>query len=616
MTPLARLDKSLHTHGLLGTLRLAVGLVTNPVRQAIQRRWVARCIRRAARRFDRQFHVDTSGWIDGKNLDGGENARHATAYDGVLPGPFREVMDQIGIDFAQYWFIDFGSGKGRAVFLAAEHPFARIVGLEFSPRLHEAARSNCTTYRNAAQACKAIELHCMDATQFDLPEVPTVLFFFNPFREEIMQPVAVKVQKSLQMSAHSLRGLFLARRSQRMGQPGRLRGRAGSPAALGMAGASWPRDCRCLDREGECPPRVVGEREIMSANDYKQSPTAASTQLSGAPHNTNQGAAAAWEIRHSIDRPSSPLDWNRSVEGSADASLYHRAEIAPLFLEPAADKLVFVECLLDGKMAGGAILAVTRYRWHRFFERRTIRASLGPLSVSPFVVDGLGAKVTDAAFDRLVDACVAFAEELRADFLVLSDTPVSRRTMVERPLQNRYYTSTHWASLVMYDYALDLRRDVDELWKNVSSAQRGHIRKARSLPLVPGTELGGGRDAYADLLETMYCREKIRLLTRPQLLSVFDSVYDGVHGQCFFSLCEGEPAAVAGISRSGNVASYLHGARAEGAMNGASSLCLWSGIEWAKSAGCEWFELGGIIPEEDRTRLRAIGEFRRASVAK
>ncbi len=47
-------------------------------------------------------------------------------------------------------------------------------------------------------------------------------------------------------------------------------------------------------------------------------------------------------------------------------------------------------------------------------------------------------------------------------------------------------------------------------------------------------------------------------------------------------------------------------------MNGASSLSLWSGIEWAKAIGCEWFELGGIIPEKDRERLRAIREFKKS----
>jgi hypothetical protein len=324
-------------------------------------------------------------------------------------------------------------------------------------------------------------------------------------------------------------------------------------------------------------------------------------------------AEPCWEIRRSEGRPSSPADWNQAVENSADACLYHRAEIAPLFLEPTAGELIFVECRLDGKLVGGAMLVVTRRRWHAWFERRSLRASLGPLSVPPFVVDGLNAKTAEAAFDRLVDECVAAAEALRGDFIVLFDAPISRRAMVERPIQNRYYTSTHWSNLVMYDYVLDLRQDSDALWNGLSSSQRGHIKKARGvLQAAAGTEIPDGRAAYADLMESMFQREHFRLLSREQLYGVFDQVYGGTFGQTFFCLADGKPVCVAGISRSGKIASYLHAARRDDAMNGAASLSLWSGIEWAKSAGCEWFELGGIIPEKDRERLRAIREFKKS----
>ena len=261
-------------------------------------------------------------------------------------------------------------------------------------------------------------------------------------------------------------------------------------------------------------------------------------------------AEPCWEIRHGEDRPSSLDEWNQAVEKSADACLYHRADIATLFLEPTAHKLIFVECRLDGKLAGGALLVITRHRWHRFFMRCNIRASLGPLSVPPFVVDGLNAKMSEAAFDRLVDGCVAVAEELRADFLVLFDAPLSQRVMVERPIQNRYYNSTHWSSMVMYDYVLDLRQDQDTLWKNISSGQRGCVKKARGLlHVATGADIPGGREVFADLMENMYVREHFRLLTRQQLCGVFDSIYEGDRGQAFFCLADGKPVCVSGIAQ-------------------------------------------------------------------
>jgi hypothetical protein len=333
-----------------------------------------------------------------------------------------------------------------------------------------------------------------------------------------------------------------------------------------------------------------------------------------APQSASRNKAESiWEISQVEGHPSSIEQWTQAVEYSADACLYHRAEIAPLFLEPTAHQLIFVECRLDGKLVGGAILVVTRYQWHRFFERRNIRGSLGPLSVPPFVVNGLNAKTAEAVLDRLVDKCVAIAEALRGDFILFFDAPISPRVMIQRPIQNRYCTTTHWSNLVMYDYVIDLRQDHDTLWKNVSSGQRGCIKKARGLlQVATGGELPGGKEAFAELMESMYLRENLRLLTRQQLHGIFDTVYAGTFGQTFFCLAEGKPVCTSGIARDGKIASYLHGARSEDAMNGASSLSLWSGIEWAKRAGCEWFELGGIIPERNRARLRAIGEFKRS----
>jgi len=197
MSAVARLRQAIRTHGSLGTLRLAAGLASRPLLRPLQQWWVSRYLRVTGRRFDRQFHVNTTGWIDGEKLDGGANALHATAYAGVVPAPFRMVMDQLKIDFAKHVFIDFGSGKGRALFLAAQYPFARIVGVEFSPQLHEVARANCQTCRGPIAIDNRIELYCMDATKYELPAQPAVLFFFNPFDESVMRPIADQVQESL-----------------------------------------------------------------------------------------------------------------------------------------------------------------------------------------------------------------------------------------------------------------------------------------------------------------------------------------------------------------------------------------------------------------------------------
>jgi len=51
-------------------------------------------------------------------------------------------------DFSQYSFIDMGSGKARMLFVAAELPFRRVIGVEFDRKLHAAAKENIARWRN------------------------------------------------------------------------------------------------------------------------------------------------------------------------------------------------------------------------------------------------------------------------------------------------------------------------------------------------------------------------------------------------------------------------------------------------------------------------------------
>jgi len=148
--------------------------------------------------FDKDYGVDTAGTIPGKKLDtDSTNVQNATAYQAIFPIPFGEVMNQLPADFEQSTFIDYGSGKGRALLLASEYPFRKITGIEFSPSLHEVAESNFRNYRSATQKCKSIESLCMDAVEYVPPPEPAIFFFYNPFDGQIMADVASKIDKSL-----------------------------------------------------------------------------------------------------------------------------------------------------------------------------------------------------------------------------------------------------------------------------------------------------------------------------------------------------------------------------------------------------------------------------------
>jgi SAM-dependent methyltransferase len=86
-------------------------------------------------------------------------------------------------------FVDIGSGKGRAVFLAAMRPFREVIGVELSPVLHAVAGENLTRMRETGALAAPVRLHHADATVFAVPGGPLVVYLYHPFRE----PIAAKV---------------------------------------------------------------------------------------------------------------------------------------------------------------------------------------------------------------------------------------------------------------------------------------------------------------------------------------------------------------------------------------------------------------------------------------
>lgn len=118
-------------------------------------------------------------------------------------------IDTLKVDFREFTFVDLGSGKGRALLMASDQPFRRIVGVEFMPDLHRAAQQNIAHYSNDRQQCKQIKSLLMDVRDFEFPAGPLVVYLFNPFPE----PVFARVLENLRVSVEQdPRPVFVAYR--------------------------------------------------------------------------------------------------------------------------------------------------------------------------------------------------------------------------------------------------------------------------------------------------------------------------------------------------------------------------------------------------------------------
>lgn len=195
-----RFSRALAKHGLAGTIRLgfrqAFYSLSHPreVYLRRRRRW-------REWRFDRKFGVDTRGRIILNALQiQSPNLAHGHAYGAILPEKLLPVLQRLPIDYRQFTFIDFGSGKGKALMLASDFPFRRIIGVEFSRELHQVAQHNLQRYRQKTGKRMEIESLCMDAAAFELPAGPLVCYFYNPFGPEVLAKVLQNIRQALEAS--------------------------------------------------------------------------------------------------------------------------------------------------------------------------------------------------------------------------------------------------------------------------------------------------------------------------------------------------------------------------------------------------------------------------------
>ncbi len=84
-------------------------------------------------------------------------------------------------------FIDVGAGMGRAVLLATELGFERVLGVEMHPALARIAKRNLARWRRDGRAGCPARIVEADALEFEWPAGPAVLFLFNPFGAVVMR---------------------------------------------------------------------------------------------------------------------------------------------------------------------------------------------------------------------------------------------------------------------------------------------------------------------------------------------------------------------------------------------------------------------------------------------
>jgi hypothetical protein len=121
-----KIRRSLKRRGLLGTLKRGL---KEPFYMILEYRPSRLRWKRRDNEFDRRFGVDTAGTIPLSALDvDDEDWEYGFSYEATDPKYFKAVVGELPIKYEKFTFIDFGSGKGRVLLLAADFPFPKDSG--------------------------------------------------------------------------------------------------------------------------------------------------------------------------------------------------------------------------------------------------------------------------------------------------------------------------------------------------------------------------------------------------------------------------------------------------------------------------------------------------------
>jgi len=88
--------------------------------------------------------------------------------------------------------IDFGCGKGGILISLSKYPFAKIMGVEISPKLAATAKDNIRKLK-----IRNVAVECSDAARFKDLDGYNYFYFFDPFPEVVMQDVLRNIEQSI-----------------------------------------------------------------------------------------------------------------------------------------------------------------------------------------------------------------------------------------------------------------------------------------------------------------------------------------------------------------------------------------------------------------------------------
>jgi len=155
---------------------------------------------------EKYFGINSAGFLSRDEL--GTSKNDSSHYEPSSYASIFKALRHIPIS-DQDVFIDYGSGKGRTLIVAATFPFKRIIGLELSENLNVIAQNNIrlATKKNRLK-CQNIELITDDASKYIPQNDISIVMLYNPFSQQLMLHVVNQIYETLKVNPRPLYFIF------------------------------------------------------------------------------------------------------------------------------------------------------------------------------------------------------------------------------------------------------------------------------------------------------------------------------------------------------------------------------------------------------------------------
>ncbi len=163
------------------------------------------------RGIERLFFVPAKAHIplEGLTIDS-PNRSFGHDYHPIHRLSFNWAMAQIPDPLSDFTFVDYGAGRGRALLLAAMHPFRKVIGIEFARELHDDTNMNIAQFPRSLMKCRNIDCHLMDVVNFDIPSTKGVFLFNDSFDIEVLETVLARITTSYRANPRRIYLVFVS----------------------------------------------------------------------------------------------------------------------------------------------------------------------------------------------------------------------------------------------------------------------------------------------------------------------------------------------------------------------------------------------------------------------